>query len=151
MHSEIGWCVATRGLYLLGRFFLNYCNFVGATQVSPEEIPSASSKRVFTWWSLVLYCWSGCLECCFWSRWGSVQGPFEHPLAGGGYGCGCSRVGLWIFPSMANCRLFDICHYTSEAGINRGGVKIPSQFGFLYLLLILSPGLGTSCRLCFNQ
>lgn len=36
-------------------------------------------------------------------------------------------------PSTAICRLVDICHYPSEAGVSRGGVKIPSQFGFLYL------------------
>lgn len=52
--------------------------------------------------------------------------------AAGYYGCGCSHVGLWIFLTMAICKLFDICHYTSEADINRGRVKIPSHFGFLY-------------------
>ena len=50
----------------------------------------------------------------------------------GSYDCGCSHVGLWIFLSMAICRLFGICHDTSEADTSRGGVKILPQFGFLY-------------------
>lgn len=60
------------------------------------------------------------------------RGRLSTLWTGGCYDCGCSRVGVWIFPNMVIGRFFDICHYASEADINRGGVKIPSQFGFLY-------------------
>lgn len=60
------------------------------------------------------------------------KGHLSILWAGRCYDCGCSCVGLWIFPNIVTCRLFDICHYTSEADVNRSGVKIPSQFGILY-------------------
>lgn len=41
--------MAMTGIYFLGWLFLDYHKFVCATQVSPEEVPSASLKCVFTW------------------------------------------------------------------------------------------------------
>lgn len=63
---------------------------------------------------------------------GAAEGHLSILWAGGCYGCGCSHVGLWIFPQVWQFVGW-ICHYPSEAGVSRGGVKIPSQFGFLYL------------------
>lgn len=70
------------------------------------------------------------------------RGRWSVLWAGDCCGRGCSCVGPWIFLSMVICRLFIITlwHQQSE---NTSSVQIP------VLILILSSGLGTSCRLCF--
>lgn len=102
-----------------------------AILVSPEEKPSRFSKCIFEDWLYI----DGvdALRAPFLEKMRQCPRAVGNILwAGSCYDCRCSHVGLWISPRMAVWMLFDACHCTSEADTNRGGMRILSQFGFLY-------------------